>query len=190
MFAADALVLLLASINYQLNLGYVLTFLLAGSGIVSMHLTHGTLRGLTLHLRPVAPAFAGEPAVLDVVMSSPATARFGIGLRVLDAPASTLAWTDVPAGGQATAHVSFVPAARGRHDVPTLSRRDALSARPVSRLDGVAARSRSCSSTRSSRPTRRRCRPRGRSPAAPTQARSAAKAARSKACAPTGAAIR
>jgi uncharacterized protein (DUF58 family) len=121
MFALTLVVLLLASINYQLNLGYVLTFLLAGSGIVSMHVTHGTLRGLTLHLRPVAPAFAGSPAVLDVVMSSPTSARFGVGLRLLDAPASTLAWTNIPAGAQSTAHVSFVPATRGRHDVPTLS---------------------------------------------------------------------
>jgi len=121
MFALTLVVLLLASVNYQLNLGYVLTFLLAGSGIVSMHVTHGTLRGLTLHLRPVAPAFAGSPAVLDVVMSSPSSARFGVGLRLLDAPTSTLAWTNVPAGAQSTAHVSFVPAARGRHDVPTLS---------------------------------------------------------------------
>jgi len=121
MFAMTLVVLLLASVNYQLNLGYVLTFLLAGSGIVSMHITHGTLRGLTLHLRPVAPAFAGSPAVLDVVMSSPSSARFGVGLRLLDAPPSTLAWTNIPAGGQSTAHVSFVPAARGRHDVPTLS---------------------------------------------------------------------
>ena len=121
MFAATLVVLLLASVNYQLNLGYVLTFLLAGSGIVSMHITHGTLRGLTLHLRPVAPAFARSPAVLDIVMSSPTSTRFGIGLRLLDAPASTLAWTNVPAGGQATAHVSYVPPLRGRHDVPTLS---------------------------------------------------------------------
>src|SRR6195952_4191835 len=44
MFAVTLVVLLLASINYQLNLGYVLTFLLAGSGVVSMHITHGTLR--------------------------------------------------------------------------------------------------------------------------------------------------
>ena len=121
MFGVTLLVLLLASVNYQLNLGYVLTFLLAGSGVVSMHVTHGTLRGLTLHLRPVAPAFAGSTAVLDVVMSSPSTPRFGVGLRLLDAPPSTLAWTNVPAGGQATAHVSFVPTARGRHEVPTLS---------------------------------------------------------------------
>jgi uncharacterized protein (DUF58 family) len=121
MFALTLLVLLLASVNYQLNLGYVLTFLLAGSGIVSMHITHGTLRGLTLHLRPVAPAFAGTAAVLDLVMSSPTSARYGVGLRLLDAPRSTLAWTNVPAGGQSTAHVSYVPSRRGLHDVPTLS---------------------------------------------------------------------
>jgi hypothetical protein len=121
MFTMTLLVLLLASINYQLNLGYVLTFLLAGSGVVSMHLTHGTLRGLTLHLRPVSAAFAGEPAVLDIVMTSPGAARFGIGLRLLDAPEATLVWTDVPAGGQAAAHMSFVPPTRGLREVPTLS---------------------------------------------------------------------
>src|SRR3954464_1079099 len=104
MFGLTLLVLLVASINYQLSLGYVLTFLLAGSGVVSMHVTHNTLRGLTLHLRPVAPGFAGEPVVLDIVLTSPGTSRFGIGLRLLDAPGATLAWIDVPGGGQATAH--------------------------------------------------------------------------------------
>ena len=121
MFGLTLLVLLVASINYQLNLGYVLTFLLAGSGVVSMHLTHGTLRGLTLHLKPVAPVFAGDPAVLDVVMTSPASARYGIGLKIVGAADRTLAWTDVPAVGQSTAHVSFVPLRRGLHDVPSIS---------------------------------------------------------------------
>jgi uncharacterized protein (DUF58 family) len=121
MFGLTLLVLLLASVNYQLNLGYILTFLLAGSGVVSMHITHGTLRGLTLHLRPVAPTFAGDPAILDIVLSSPGTARYGIGLRVLEASAATRAWVDVPAGGQTTSHVTFVPERRGRHEVPTLS---------------------------------------------------------------------
>jgi uncharacterized protein (DUF58 family) len=120
MFALTLLVLLLASINYQLNLGYVLTFLLAGSGVVSMHLTHATLRGLTLHLKPISPVFAGEPAVLDVVLTSPGSARFGIGLKVAGAPEATLTWINVPALGQAHAQVSFVPPARGRHDAPTL----------------------------------------------------------------------
>jgi uncharacterized protein (DUF58 family) len=121
MFATTLVVLLLASINYQLNLGYVLTFLLAGSGVVSMHITHNTLRGLTLHLRPVAPVFAGEAAALDVVLTSPSSLRYGIGMKVLDAADSALGFIDVPAGGQAMAHLSFVPATRGWHEVPALS---------------------------------------------------------------------
>ena len=121
MFALTLMVLLLASINYQLNLGYVLTFLLAGSGVVSMHLTHATLRGLTLHLKPAAAVFAGDPAVLDVVLTSPGAARFGIGLKVSGAADATLTWINVPALGQAHAQVSFVPATRGRHEAPTLS---------------------------------------------------------------------
>ncbi|MGK2899114.1 MAG: DUF58 domain-containing protein [Burkholderiaceae bacterium] len=120
MFGATLLVLLVASVNYQLNLGYVLTFLLAGSGVVSMHLTHATLRGMTLHLKPVAPVFAGDPAVLDLVLTSPGAARFGIGLKVAGAPEATLTWINVPALGQAHAQVSFVPAARGLHPAPTL----------------------------------------------------------------------
>ena len=121
MFGLTLLVLLVASVNYQLNLGYVLTFLLAGSGVVSMHLTHATLRGLTLHLKPVAPVFAESPAVLDVVLTAPAKARFGIGLKIVSTSVSTLAWTNVPAGGQATVQISFVPGARGLHEVPALS---------------------------------------------------------------------
>ena len=56
----------MASINFQLNLGYALTFLLAGSAIVSMHMTHATLRGLQLHLAPLTPVFAGLPVDLAV----------------------------------------------------------------------------------------------------------------------------
>ena len=121
MFAFTLLVLLLASVNYQLNLGYVLTFLLAGSGVVSMHLTHNTLRGLTLRLKPVAPVFAGEAAVLEAVLTSPGGTRYGIGLKVLAVPNPQLSWIDVPALGQASARVSFVPALRGLHELPTLS---------------------------------------------------------------------
>lgn len=121
MFALTLIVLLLASINYQLNLGYLLTFLLAGSGVVSMHLTHATLRGLTLHLKPVRPVFAGDQAVLDVVLTSPGAARFGIGLKISAAADTTIAWFDVPALGQAAAQVSFVPLTRGRQQAPAIN---------------------------------------------------------------------
>ncbi len=121
MFCLTLLVLLLASINYQLNLGYVLTFLLAGSGLMSMHLTHATLRGLTLHLKPPPAVFAGDAAALDLVLTSPGRARFGIGLKIAGAPEASLSWIDVPALGQALTQISFVPTRRGGHAAPTLS---------------------------------------------------------------------
>ena len=115
-------VLLIASINYQLNLGYALTFLLAGSGLVSMHMTHSTLRGLTLHLRPLAPAHAGDTALIEVVLSSPQGRRHGVGmgLRSVEHGTPPLSYTDVPAGGQAVLHLGFVPPRRGRHRLPTV----------------------------------------------------------------------
>lgn len=118
-FALTLTTMLLASINYQLNLGYVLTFLLAGSGFMSIHLTHSTLRGLTLHLRPPAPVFAGDPAQLEIVVTSPARQRHGIGLTI-DGMREAPAWIDVPAAGQAVTHLRFVPPHRGWHAVPTL----------------------------------------------------------------------
>jgi uncharacterized protein (DUF58 family) len=120
-FGVTLLAMLVSSINYQLNLGYVLTFLLAGSGLVSIHLTHGTLRGLTLRLRPAAPVFAGEPALLEVVMSNPSGARHGVCLRFQQRRRQDRnAWCDVPALGQASASLSVVPTTRGWHEVPPL----------------------------------------------------------------------
>ena len=125
-FALTLLVMLLASINYQLNLGYALTFLLTGSAIVSMHLTHGNLRGLTLHLRPTAPVFAGQPALLEVVVTNPGRERHGLALQFEDRSAASVdqrrrfALCDAPALGEARVHVSIVPPRRGWHAVPTL----------------------------------------------------------------------
>ncbi len=118
-FAITLLVMLLASINYQLNLGFALTFLLAGAGVVSMHMTHGNLRGLTLHLKPAQAVFAGEPALLEVVFTNAGRERPGLGLR-LEAGGGSLAWTDVPAGGQGSAHLALVPPRRGWHAAPVL----------------------------------------------------------------------
>ncbi len=119
-FCLTLVVLLVASINYQLNLGYLLTFLLAGSGVVSMHMTHDTLRGLTLQLRPVHPAFAGDTAVLEAVLSAGRGDRYGVALRLQSADASSASHTDVPAQGQAVLQIGFVPPARGRHALPPL----------------------------------------------------------------------
>ena len=120
MLAATLLLLLLTSINYQLNLGYLLTFLLAGSAIVGMHLCHGTLRGLTMNLVAPEPQFAGSSAPIGVYLQSRRrTARYGIGLSVLNS--GHWLWLDLPAQGSSTVHLAFTPGRRGLHRVPTLT---------------------------------------------------------------------
>jgi uncharacterized protein (DUF58 family) len=123
-FVATVGVLLLASINYQLNLGYALTFLLAGSALASMHMTHASLRGLTLHLRPVEPATAGADTQLELVITNPTGQRHGVGVRVEadgeGTAATPLAWADIPAQSQSLLQLRFPAGARGRHGIPPL----------------------------------------------------------------------
>lgn len=120
MLALTLLVLLVASINFQLNLGYLLTFLLAGSAVAGMHLCHATLRGLTLHLKQPNPHFVGDAATLEVQLTSQrASPRMAIALAVQGS--GHWVWTDVPGQGSATVQVAFAPARRGLHDVPVLT---------------------------------------------------------------------
>ena len=123
MLGATLLVLLVGSINYQLNLGYLLTFLLAGCGIVAMHVCHGTLRGLTMNLSTPEAQFAGTSTTLSIVLTNErASLRYGIGLAVLDATQpDRWVFTDVPALGQSTVQVAFKPERRGLHRVPPLT---------------------------------------------------------------------
>lgn len=120
MLAITLLVLLVTSINYQLNLGYLVTFLLAGSAVVGMHVCHGTLRALNLSLLPPDPQFGGSHANVRVTLSSQrASPRYGIGLSVLGA--DHWVWCDVPAQGFATVELAFATGRRGLHPVPTLT---------------------------------------------------------------------
>lgn len=120
-FAAVLLAMLLAAINYQLQLGYLLTFGLAGAALVSMHMTHATLRGLTLHLRAPRPGFAGEPQMVEIVATNPGRrARHGIALRWRARGAGGFAWCEVDAGAQAAVQLAFVPPRRGWHELPTV----------------------------------------------------------------------
>lgn len=125
MLALTLAVLLIASINYQINLGYLFTFLLTGCAAASVWVGHGTLRGLGLKLLPPQPVFAGQAAPLDVRMSNErARPRYALGLAVLGADGADAdahwAWTDVPARSEAALQTAFRPARRGLHALPLL----------------------------------------------------------------------
>jgi uncharacterized protein (DUF58 family) len=118
--AVTIAVLLIASINYQLNLGYLLTFLLAGSVVVGMHVCHGTLRGITMNMVAPEPQFAGTGASITVqLVSQRRRIRHGIGLAVWGS--DHWSWTDVPAQGSTKVQIGFKAERRGLHNVPPLT---------------------------------------------------------------------
>ncbi len=120
LLAGTLAVLLIASINYQLNLGYLLTFLLAGCVAVGMHVGHATLRGLDMHLIAPGAHYAGAAAVFRVALhNARRSPRYGIGLAVRGT--GQWSWSDVPAGGSTTVEVAFRPPTRGLHAVPPLT---------------------------------------------------------------------
>jgi uncharacterized protein (DUF58 family) len=120
MLAATILLLLITSINYQLNLGYLLTFLLAGSALIGMHLGHGTLRGLSMSLQAPEAQFALASAVVGVSFQNQRRrVRHGIGLAVMGS--DQWSWTDVPGQGSSNLHIAFKVRQRGLHRVPTLT---------------------------------------------------------------------
>lgn len=120
MLLLTLLLLLLAAINYQINLGYLLTFMLAGAASVGMYSCHNNLRGITLHLHPPAAVFAGQAAPLQIDLSqSGQRPRYGIGMALLDS--EDLAWVDIPAQGSASVQLAWPAAQRGLHPCPSLS---------------------------------------------------------------------
>ncbi len=123
MLATTLLVLLIASINYQLNLGYLLTFLLGGSAIVSTYISHGTLRGLTFVLHPVDAHHADAPSKLRITLHNERKApRYGIGLQVYQLPGGAhWVWCDVPGQGSTDVELVLPLLPRGRHPVPVLT---------------------------------------------------------------------
>ena len=119
-FGLTLLVMLLASINYQLNLGFALTFLLGGAALVAMHQTHGNLRRLMLRIKPPLAVFAGEPATLEIVIDNPGHERHGVGMGLFEARRHGMTFCDVPAMGSTVLRLRFTPSQRGRHRLPTL----------------------------------------------------------------------
>ena len=120
MLGITLLVLLVASINYQLNLGYLLTFLLAGCALVAIHVSHGNLRTMTMTLVAPEAVFAGSSGlfVIQLVNTCQRT-RYAVGLAVLDS--GQWIHTDIPAQSSASVQLAWQPHQRGLHRVPALS---------------------------------------------------------------------
>jgi uncharacterized protein (DUF58 family) len=71
MFAVTLMLLLIGSINYNLSLGYILTFLLAGIGVVSILHTWRNLARVALRPAKTRPVFAGDSARFHIMVENP-----------------------------------------------------------------------------------------------------------------------
>lgn len=109
-FGVTVMVLLVGSINYALQLGFALTFLLAGMGLAGMVHTARNLGRIAVTAGRVEPVFAGDPAQFRLFFDNRAAHdRPAILARHLRSGSQIV--TDVPA--QATAEVVLaVPAER------------------------------------------------------------------------------
>ena len=87
MYATLVLAMLIGSINYANNLGYLLTFFLAGIGVTTILHTWRNLLDLKLSIEAVTPVFAGQEFELEVnVKNTHNRTRGAIQLAVRNCP--------------------------------------------------------------------------------------------------------
>lgn len=123
------LVLLQASINYQLSLGYLLSFLLTGSVAASVGVAHANLRGLRLQALPPEPVFAGQTVRLQLRLQAPGDApgrtRRAVFVALGERPSAqdpqAWSWTDVEAGQDAVLELGFSAPQRGHTALPRVT---------------------------------------------------------------------
>jgi uncharacterized protein (DUF58 family) len=103
--------MLIGSINYSLNMGYVLAFWLMGLGIVAMLHTWYNLAHLHISPSKTSPVFAGEEARFSLILSeSSGRERMAIGLKT---NSQTSMYCDVSAFGSTEITLSTPTRQRG-----------------------------------------------------------------------------
>ena len=112
-FALVLLLLLIASINYSLSLGFLLTFLLAGMGGISMLHTFRNLAQLSISPGRAEPVFAGEVAHFGLVLNNPSLPRFAVGIKRAKLEDAEPEFGDVAAHASSTFHIPVAAEKRG-----------------------------------------------------------------------------
>lgn len=134
-FGVVTLILLVGSINYMLQLGYLLTFLVASMAVVGMHNTHANLAQIVLRAVRVEPVYAGDVATFQINVTNPTTVdRFALRFafnppaepfrffsrRVRDSERPVVT-VELPARGLRTVSVPLPAPLRGRLPAPRMT---------------------------------------------------------------------
>jgi uncharacterized protein (DUF58 family) len=132
-FAAMMLVMLVGAINYNNNLGFALTFLLASICIVGILHTYRNLLHLRVDVGPIPGVFCGDTVPVPVILHNhQQAARYAVKLYFpqqlkLQSPPQPdhhfLTFTDVAADHWQRADVPLTAQQRGLHPLPRLTLR-------------------------------------------------------------------
>ncbi len=118
-YAASLVVMLLGAMNYNLSLGYALTFLLAGLGVTAILHTFRNLAHLALVPGRTEPVFAGDSARFTLLLQNARSdTRRQVRLRLADGPAQVV---DVAGTSSAAAYLGVAATERGWLTLPRVT---------------------------------------------------------------------
>lgn len=118
LFIVMLLVMLVGSINYNNNLGFILTFLLGSLGLVSILHTYRNIAKIRVRAGKFAPVFAGQQAQFTVHIHNAAnTARHAIVIQIEKLFSIV---SELPACSDGHAAIPIVTQQRGRYPLGTL----------------------------------------------------------------------
>ncbi len=110
-FGVTLLLMLVGSINYNLSLGFILTFLLAGTGTVSMLHTWRNLAHVALRPGKSQPVFAGDLACFRISVHNPGRVpRTSLAIQLKERNA---VYFDVPADADDLVETTMPATRRG-----------------------------------------------------------------------------
>lgn len=126
-------VLLIGSINFGLQLGYLLTFTIVGMALTSLYQTHRNLAGLVLRGQGVSPVHAGDVVGFELTVVNPVLAdryalnfsfmlparRWRVPQKAHEEPMPG-SWVDLPAGSSARVRVALPTRRRGLRQCPRI----------------------------------------------------------------------
>ncbi len=120
LYALVLLTMLVASINYALSLGFMLTFLLGAVAVVAMLHAFRNLASLVLRPGRAEPVFAGQPAEFSLQLANPGRGeRFAIRLASAGMLRHEIA--DLTPGAEQTVRIAVPTVRRGWLELPRVS---------------------------------------------------------------------
>ncbi len=104
--------MLLGSINYNNNAGFILVFLLGSMALISLALSYKNLLGMRLTLGHPHPVFTGDTGRFPVEVTAPQTQGQALSLYIGKEGKN---WVDVPCRSTVVVEVPYTPPFRGFH---------------------------------------------------------------------------